>query len=141
MRDNKKDRQIVAIFPNPKARIAITKYERLNQANFNGVKVSLIEVHPITGRTHQIRVHLKAIGNPVLGDKQYTTKEAKKIAEVLSLTRQFLHAESLVVAGKKYQAELPDDLVDTLKRLGIKNVQTGEKTVKQLQEQGKEHLL
>lgn len=131
MRNNKRDQQTVAIFPNPKARPAITKYERLDTATINGTTISLVRAHPITGRTHQIRVHLKSVGNPVIGDKLYTDKEAKKIASKLNLERQFLHAQSIKIGGKEYDAKLPKDLIDALKILGIKNVQGAKKTVKQ----------
>ena len=119
MRDNQKDRQKVAIFPNPKARVAITTYERIKELAVGSYTVSLIRAQPITGRTHQIRVHLKSIGNPIIGDKLYADKKAKEIASILGLDRQFLHAESIEIEGKKYQAELPDDLRRVLKRLEV----------------------
>lgn len=131
MRNNKKDIQAAAIFPNPKARTAITKYERLNTTTLNGAIINLVRAHPVTGRTHQIRVHLKSIGNPIVGDKLYTDKGAKKIASHLKLDRQFLHAESIKFEGKEYSASLPNDLVDSLNRLKIKNVQETGKKVKQ----------
>ena len=49
---------------------ALTKY-RLIDTN---KKVSLVEAIPVTGRTHQIRVHLSSIGNPIIGDKTYGSK-------------------------------------------------------------------
>ena len=49
---------------------ALTKY-RLLETN---KKVSLVEAIPVTGRTHQIRVHLSSIGNPIVGDKTYGSK-------------------------------------------------------------------
>ena len=63
-----------------------------------------------TGRTHQIRAHLKAIGHPVAGDPEYGH------AGVLGLERQFLHAERLAfehpVTGERIdvRSPLPDDL-------------------------------
>lgn len=69
---------------------------------------SLVEVHPESGRTHQIRVHFKALKHPVAGDEMYgqTTKR---------LSRQFLHAakiEFLDAAGqaRSFSAPLPIDL-------------------------------
>ncbi len=50
---------------------------------------SLLRLHLDTGRTHQIRVHLQAIGHPVCGDPEYGT------AGLLGLERQFLHAARL----------------------------------------------
>ena len=52
---------------------------------------SLLEVSPKTGRMHQIRVHLQAIGHPIVGDKKYTFKKYKKFP----VPRMFLHASEL----------------------------------------------
>jgi 23S rRNA pseudouridine1911/1915/1917 synthase len=71
---------------------------------------SLLRVTLETGRTHQIRVHLAAIGHPVLGDRQYGGRMA------YGLTRQFLHATRLSfphpATGHQVdvQSPLPDDL-------------------------------
>jgi len=119
MRDNKKDKQTVAIFPNPKARVAITTYERIEEIVANNTAISLVRVHPVTGRTHQIRIHLKSIGNPIIGDKLYTDKNAKKVASFLNLDRQFLHAESIEIEGECYKAKLPEDLTTVLAKLEI----------------------
>jgi 23S rRNA pseudouridine1911/1915/1917 synthase len=73
-------------------------------------ETSLLRVTLETGRTHQIRVHLSAIGHPVLGDRQYGGRM------VYGLTRQFLHATRLSfphpATGKQVdvQSPLPDDL-------------------------------
>jgi len=81
-------------------------------------KHSLLEVHPITGRTHQIRVHLSYIGVPVVGDTLYGHRHAS-----LELNRFFLHAKSLAVrlpgdrALKVFEAPLPIDLQDVLETL------------------------
>jgi len=69
---------------------------------------SLVEVHPESGRTHQIRVHFRALKHPVAGDEMYGQKTA-------GLSRQFLHAfkiEFVDAAGKAQQftAPLPNDL-------------------------------
>jgi 23S rRNA pseudouridine1911/1915/1917 synthase len=75
---------------------------------------ALLRVTLETGRTHQIRVHLAAIGYPVSGDPQYGA------AGRLGLTRQFLHATRLAfehpVTGEQIDASspLPDDLVAAL---------------------------
>lgn len=57
--------------------------------------LSLLKVFPKTGRTHQIRVHLKHFGYPVIGDQKYFTKISRKISKELELNRQFLHASRL----------------------------------------------
>jgi 23S rRNA pseudouridine1911/1915/1917 synthase len=80
--------------------------------------VSLLEVKPRTGRTHQIRVHLAAIGHPVVGDAVYG--HDRKVAKRLGLERPFLHAAELrfthPMTGEEIAiAEpLPSDLEDAL---------------------------
>ncbi|MGB9185386.1 MAG: pseudouridine synthase, partial [Solirubrobacteraceae bacterium] len=77
---------------------------------------ALLRVTLETGRTHQIRVHLAAIGHPVCGDPQYGT------AGEYGLTRQFLHAARLAfehpVTGAEVdvRSELPADLAAALAR-------------------------
>ena len=77
---------------------------------------TLLRVRLETGRTHQIRVHLQAIGFPVAGDPEYGT------AGLLGLRRQFLHAERLSfthpVTGESVEttSPLPADLVAALER-------------------------
>ena len=56
----------------PKSQIAVTDYRVLGRADGpSGTKLAWIEAKPRTGRTHQIRVHLAALGAPILGDRQY----------------------------------------------------------------------
>ncbi len=56
---------------------------------------TLVEARPVTGRTHQIRVHALHAGHPLLGDDKYGDKEADQRARELGLKRLFLHASSL----------------------------------------------
>ncbi len=78
--------------------------------------VSLLRLRLDTGRTHQIRVHLQAIGHPVCGDPEYGT------AGMLGLTRQFLHATRLAfphpITGEPVEVNspLPGDLQEALER-------------------------
>lgn len=78
---------------NTKVRTAKTEYKVLEYFE----NATLIEVKPTTGRTHQIRVHMAAIGHPVIGDQLYGKKSSL-------IDRQALHAESLAFDfdGKKY---------------------------------------
>jgi len=92
---------------------AITEYKV--KKYFNGF--TFLEVMPLTGRTHQIRVHLASIGHPVVGDRLYGKKGVPE-----GLTRQFLHAESLEftppTGGKiKVSADLPEELERFLSEL------------------------
>lgn len=63
---------------------AITKYKVLKRF----ADSTLLEITPVTGRTHQIRVHMKAIGHPIIGDTKYGAKDSSKDAP-----RQMLHAK------------------------------------------------
>ena len=81
-------------------------------------KFSLIEANPLTGRTHQIRVHLSLIGHPILGDKIYMKGLNSNIENGLKkiVKRHFLHAESLSFHHPrnnkviKLSAKLPKEL-------------------------------
>jgi len=56
---------------------------------------TLVEAKPVTGRTHQIRVHAAHLGHPILGDEKYGEPKTNKLFRDLGLKRLFLHAESL----------------------------------------------
>ncbi len=81
---------------------------------------TLLEIRPETGRTHQIRVHLAAIGHPIAGDANYGPPAAKKPPLV---ARQFLHAHVLGFRlpssneWREFQSELPPDLCQALETL------------------------
>ncbi len=81
-------------------------------------KHSLLEVHPITGRTHQIRVHLSYIGVPVAADTTYGRRTPS-----LDLDRFFLHAKSIAIrlpgarAPRTFEAPLPDELQQVMSSL------------------------
>lgn len=79
-------------------------------------KVTLVAAEPVTGRTHQIRVHAAHAGHPLLGDDKYGSREGESLARRLGLSRLFLHATSLTfpepTSGRPVQirAPLPEDL-------------------------------
>ncbi|MBN2306714.1 RluA family pseudouridine synthase [Candidatus Peregrinibacteria bacterium] len=112
----KKDMQISG---KASAKYALTHYKVVKYVG----DYSLVEVRIVTGRTHQIRVHFKAIGHPVCGDSMYGDAGANEKLRELGLTRQFLHATELIFKLPKNQkelhlkAELPKDLNDVLKKL------------------------
>ena len=75
---------------------------------------SLIEVKPTTGRTHQIRVHMTALGHPIIGDQLYGKKSSH-------IDRQALHAESLSFIFEEtpysFNGEIPHDFQQLLNSL------------------------
>ena len=88
-----------------------------------GTKFSLLEVSPKTGRTHQIRVHLRAIGHAVLGDRMYHPKHPKDYGALrMFMKRQMLHAYRLqftAPGGKKLdiKAPIPKDMAALIAQL------------------------
>ncbi len=109
-----RNRKLMAVTGVNKGREAISEYRTLEAFR----KHTLLEVHPLTGRTHQIRVHLKFLGCPVSGDTVYGHKHA-----TIPLGRQFLHAARLtiVLPGEKtpqtFTAALPAELEHVLEAL------------------------
>jgi len=101
-------RQRFAVLPD--GREAVTDYRVLEQfAHPSGPAAgdyTLVEAEPKTGRTHQIRVHLAAIGHPVVGDRVYGRRRTH-----LPLSRQFLHAWRLEFvhphSGQRLEFETP----------------------------------
>lgn len=101
----------------PEGKEAITEWrkERIYQDRF-----ALLRVYPLTGRTHQIRVHLHWLGFPIVGDHLYNFKRQKAPQGV---KRQLLHAEKLTVVTpadqkRTFEAPLADDFVAVLDTLG-----------------------
>jgi len=106
-----------------RTRAAVT---RIVRAEHFGRMLTMTQVAIHTGRTHQIRVHLSAIGHPVVGDSVYGgvhRRVAGDIRAVQRLERPFLHAARLVFThprdGRRmeFTAPLPDDLQDVLDAL------------------------
>lgn len=93
---------------------AVSEYFELQRYEHH----SYLEVHPITGRTHQIRVHLSYIGVPIAGDTLYGRRRPS-----LEIDRFFLHATSLSIklpgdrVKKTFSAPLPEDLQSILHSL------------------------
>lgn len=106
---------------NPNSRIQDAKYAETSysvQKIYNNGEISHIICFPKTGRTHQIRVHLSAIGCPILGDKTYSQNIYGNRFTQVAL-RQMLHARSLnfELNGEKFDfsISLPDDFQRVLK--------------------------
>jgi 23S rRNA pseudouridine1911/1915/1917 synthase len=107
-------RKRMAIVVPDKGRHAISEYKVLESFP----KHTLLEVHPITGRTHQIRLHMDFLGCPIVGDTTYGRQKSS-----LPLTRHFLHASSIRIflpdesALHTFEAPLPAELVSLLEEL------------------------
>ncbi|MDP2705816.1 MAG: RNA pseudouridine synthase [bacterium] len=99
---------------------AITEYKVVERFRFNEDYFSLVELQPKTGRTHQLRVHLAAIGHPIIGDQVYGQKKSLTTTERLwNLQRQFLHAKSIEFSlldgsRRRFEADLSSDLQSIL---------------------------
>jgi len=109
-----RDRQRMAVVAGGRA--AVTEYETLGGADGH----SLLSLHPLTGRTHQLRAHLAYLGLPIAGDLRYGGGIGPG-----GLERQFLHAARLTldrpIDGRRMMAwsELPPDLSASLAASGI----------------------
>lgn len=105
------DRKRMAVVPPNKGRSAVSEYSTVS----NYKQHTLLEVHPVTGRTHQIRLHMAFLGCPVVGDRTYGRRR-----QSLPIARQFLHAfrMSIRLPGNtsyvEFEAPLPEDLSDVL---------------------------
>jgi 23S rRNA pseudouridine955/2504/2580 synthase len=82
---------------------------------------SLLQCSPLTGRTHQIRVHAQHAGHPLAGDERYGDAEANKKAKSIGLPRLFLHAQSIAFPDSSgneqhFTSPLADDLEDFLNK-------------------------
>ena len=114
-----------------KGKIAITNYKTIEIfQNKKTPTLSLLECQLETGRTHQIRVHMKYLGNNIVGDNKYK-KKFKKIKDIdaslekklMNLDRQFLHAKTIgFIHPRKnkrmtFNSILPQDLEIILKML------------------------
>ena len=96
----------------------------------SNAEVSLLEVHLITGKTHQIRAHLASIGHPIIGDYKYGDKQINEMyRQAYGLKSQLLHAYRLEMPSsngslaylndKKFVAELPDKFIKICKDKGV----------------------
>ncbi len=118
-----KDRRISDVFPEGEyGRVAVTHYEVLKRMRY----VSLVKCNLETGRTHQIRAHMKYLGHPLFGDTMYGGDKAQRgnmftkykqfVENALKIiNRQSLHAKTLgfehPTTGEwvQFDSELPDD--------------------------------
>jgi 23S rRNA pseudouridine955/2504/2580 synthase len=84
---------------------------------------SLLQCVPLTGRTHQIRVHLQSIGFPLVGDERYGNAEENRRARNCGLQRLFLHAQSIAFPDESgNELHFTSPLADDLERFLIAGV-------------------
>jgi 23S rRNA pseudouridine1911/1915/1917 synthase len=104
----------MAIVPESRGREAISEYRTVESFREH----TLLEFHPLTGRTHQIRLHCAFLGCPIVGDGVYGRKKSS-----LEIDRHFLHAHRLkiILPGEKetrmFESPLPEELERVLVRL------------------------
>ena len=128
-----RQRKRMAVAPANRGRLAITRYEVLAYydtaknprvaPSSSGRNYTLVACHPLTGRTHQIRVHLAHFKHPIVGDAVYAGRRKPPVP----CPRQFLHAQRisfrLPSTGMEieFTAPLPADLQTVLDALGYEN--------------------
>ncbi len=109
-----RDRKKMAVMPLGKGREAISEYRTRERFR----RHTLLEVRPLTGRTHQIRLHCAFLGCPVVGDVVYGRKKP-----TLPIGRHFLHAAALEIRlpgesrPRRFEAPLPAELEQALRQL------------------------
>jgi 23S rRNA pseudouridine1911/1915/1917 synthase len=118
-----RDRKRMAVVAG--GRRAVTDYEVIERLRY----ASLLRLRLRTGRTHQIRVHLKHLGHPIVGDPVYSGPQwrgipDKKVQKTLSsLTRQALHAARITIPHPRtgeamtFEAAVPEDMARALSAL------------------------
>ncbi|TDO96885.1 23S rRNA pseudouridine(955/2504/2580) synthase RluC [Marinomonas balearica] len=101
----KSGERVVRVHPDGKE--SLTRFNLVRQ--FEGY--SLVQCEPVTGRTHQIRVHTQFAGHSIVGDEKYTSSELNKKTKELGFKRLCLHATRLEIdyEGKKLVLEAPLD--------------------------------
>lgn len=110
-------RKQMAILPPGKGRDAVSVYKTLETFPEH----TLLEFHPLTGRTHQIRLHCVFLGCPIVGDKVYGRRKRS-----LDLDRHFLHAARLRITlpqesePREFHAPLPQELRTVLDQLRLR---------------------
>jgi 23S rRNA pseudouridine1911/1915/1917 synthase len=106
-----KHRKHMAIVAENKGREAISEYKTVEEFH----KYTLLEFHPHTGRTHQIRLHCAFLKCPIVGDEIYGRKTS-----TIKIGRHFLHAYRLSIvlpnekAPREFEAPLPEELESVL---------------------------
>jgi 23S rRNA pseudouridine1911/1915/1917 synthase len=99
----------------PEGRPAVTEWRVLAE----GRNCSLLDVHILTGRTHQIRVHMRSIHHPVCGDPLYGFEKGVKVPCLMLHARSLSFQHPRTKEKMTFQAPLPGDFLKGLKTNGI----------------------
>ena len=113
-RDKNDRKKMTVIDDAAKGKNAITNYRVISQNNL----FTLVKVNIETGRTHQIRVHMRHLGYPILGDSVYGRKDNEKRQMLHAYKLEFLHP----VTGRQmeFTGEIPEDFQKALKKSDLK---------------------
>jgi len=110
---SRKDRKKMAV--DPEGRPALTEWKTVAE----GRGCTLLDVHILTGRTHQIRVHMRSTGHPVCGDPLYGSGKGVKVPCLMLHARRLSFAHPRTHEKMAFQAPLPGDFLKGLKSNGI----------------------
>lgn len=123
-KDGEKNLVEVLEVPVPGAAEIETEYFPLGTAEYQGKEYSLLRVHLLTGRSHQIRAHLAGTGHPIVGDAKYGRAEKE-----ISVRHQLLHAWRLELGTPEYLpekyrghcfvADLPERFAGIAEKMGL----------------------
>lgn len=123
-KDNKRNKMESSLEMQEGGKQGVTRYRPIKIAQ----GYTLLEIQLITGKTHQIRAHMQAIGHPIVGDRKYGEEEINtRFRQKYGLSHQFLHARSIVwhadkgalsyLHGKAFHATLPKKFFEICKDL------------------------
>ncbi len=122
------DRTKMTVIGAGKSREARTTYRTLAGVGAADAAIALLACDLHTGRTHQIRVHLKSIGHPLLGDHTYGSRESEALSAKLGITSLCLHAWKLAFVSpvdahaRTVEAPLPPAFRSVLQSVGLSDL-------------------
>lgn len=125
-KDEKRNKVAISKRPENGAVEIETEYKPVQNLEWEGEEFTLLRIHLITGKSHQIRAHLASIGHPVVGDSKYGYRDGR-LEKKFRIRSQLLHAWQLNFSsvdylpepyrGRSFQAELPDKFAGIIREL------------------------